>query len=167
MKGKWLFFIVLSIMLTMVAPVLAEPAVKIPVTAQTFNQVNTEPGKTWTTNGGIVHFQDVVRTGEVWLKIGDEPAIYGTIREPVQYIINNGMFVLQNHNIVWTFGDDTFEGQKILKREYANPTTIIEEEQHAVLHGTGAFKGQTLVISIDWVAGDPLPRLYSGYLLIP
>jgi hypothetical protein len=158
-------FLALSMLSIAAVPVFAEPAQKVSVIAQTFNQVNAAPEKIWTTNGNILHMQGVVRTGEVWLKVGEEPAIYGTMVESTQTVvdISTGMVISQNHKTIWTFADGSFEGVKIVKQETAGPTTILEMNQHAVLKGSGIYEGYTLMLSME---APPFPPTYTGTLLI-
>ncbi len=166
MKGKCPLFAMLFSMLIMVAPALAEPAQKIPVTVETFGGTNV-PSETRETNGGIIH-QEAIRAGNVRLTIDGQAPIIGTYSEFVHITINTktGEVMIQNSDVL-TFPGGSFEGIKQTRQETAGPTTVLAVEQHAVLQGSGAFNGQILMISMDWVQGDPLPRLYSGFLLIP
>jgi len=156
----------IALMLTLVAPALAEPAQRIQVTVETSGGSNI-PSETHQTNGGIIH-QEAIRTGNVKLTIDGQTPIVGTYSETVHITINTktGDVVLQNSDVL-TFPGGTFEGIKQTRQVTAGPTTILSIEQNAVFQGYGTFDGQKLMISMDWAQGDPTPRLYTGILLIP
>jgi hypothetical protein len=164
MKRKWLIFALLPLlMLTLVPTILAEPAQKVTVTAQTFNQVNGEPEKDWTTDGGIVHTV-YVRTGDVKLTIDGQAPIIGTFSETEHLTVNTktGESVIQSYD-VWTFAGGSFEGIKQNRIETSGPTTIISLEQHAVFQGSGVYEGSTLMLSQE---APPFPPIYTGTMLV-
>jgi hypothetical protein len=164
LKGKWLVFAVLPLlMLALVPTILAEPAQKIPVTAVTFNQVNGPFAKDWTTDGGIVH-RVFTRTGNVMLAIDGQAPIVGTLSEGVHTMINTktGEMVIQNFDAIWTFTGGSFAGVK-QTRVTGNYPVVDELEQHVVFQGTGIYEGCTLMLSVD---APPFPPTYIGTMLV-
>jgi hypothetical protein len=157
--------IVISLLTT---PVIAASPKKIPVTAGTYAQVNSEPEKEWETEGGIVHEQGIVRTGNVMLNIEGQVPLIGTETEVMNIVENTktGRTVVHSQKLVFTFEGGYFEGVKQSEEFNALPLEFTLE-QHAVLQGFGAFEGQTLMLTQYWsLEMWPNPPVYEGYLLI-
>jgi hypothetical protein len=148
---------------------------KVPIsTSYALDPANppTAPTKTWTIDdkfkiewGATLHAQNYVTlhsTPEVTL-VGRLDIIRCTI---TNLEITYDKFVLRYFDdVVWTFDEGTFEGKAIweitrLPEPYKKgdwPTTIL----YYVLRGTGAFRGQTVVLSYD----GPLRDLaWNGFL---
>jgi hypothetical protein len=144
-------------MVLAIVPVGADPSQQIPVTLVTSQQLNSPPEKTWTTDGGILHSQGIVRTGVSTLRIDGQTPIVGTHREVYDVKVNTktGEAVVQS-KFVLTFivGSTvgTFEDVKQTRTSGQSPIPGLPMtlEQHATLQGAGAFEGQTLMLSQDW-----------------
>ncbi len=155
-----------------VAPVLAEPAQKFPVILTTQGQTIAPPERVWTTDGGILHSFGGVRGGPVYLTIGTNPAIEGTYIETGDQITNTktGETIVHLSKMLCTFPGGSFEGTKTMNSlsERINGVLVtIEQEQHAVLQGSGIYEGQTLKIAYDWVlTNPPVPKIYEGILIV-
>jgi hypothetical protein len=150
----------LSTLLMAVAPVFAEPAQKIPITM--VHAGSTVITETRQTNGGIFHYEGI-RTGTCTLNIQGQAPLVGTYSESVHEVVNTktGEVVIQNFAVL-TFAGGSFEGMKQNRVSSSGPTTITALDQHAVLHGTGIFEGQTLMVSQE---APPFPPIYTGFLL--
>ena len=149
------------------APVIAVSPQKIPVTARTYAQVNSEPEKEWETEGGILHEQGIVRTGNVMLNIQGQVPLIGTEREAMNIVENTqtGRTVVHSQKLVFTFEGGYFEGVKQSTEFNALPLEFTLE-QHVVLQGFGVFEGQTLMLTQYWaLAMWPNPPVYEGFLL--
>jgi hypothetical protein len=175
MKRMMILISVLALLMlfAVVAPVLAAPAQKFPVTLVTSGHTIAAPERTWTTDGGIIHSIGGVRGGPVFLTIGTEPTIEGTYIETGNSIINTktGETVVNFNRMVCTFLGGSFEGAKAMRSlsEIRNGVPVtIAQEQHAVLQGSGIYEGQTLKIGYDWVLTVPaVPKVYTGVLIVP
>jgi hypothetical protein len=167
-----LFPIIACLFMVAVSPAMAEPAQLIPVTARTSGQTDSLPEKVITTDGGIIQMQGVTRTGRVTLTIDGQTPIVGTEEEVMDFSINtnNLEIVAHSHKLIFTFAGGTFEGQKtsmetgvISIRQI--PQTLV---QHTIMHGTGIFDGQKLMLTEDWALATATgPPIYSGFLIIP
>jgi hypothetical protein len=165
--------VAILMLLAVVSPVLAAPAQKFPVILITQGKSITPAERAWTTDGGIEHSFGAVRGGPVYLTIGTGPIITGTYIETGNSIINHntGQAIVHLNNMVCTFPGGSFEGEKTLTSTTeirdGVPVTF-EQSQHAVLHGSGIYEGQTLKIGYDWVlTNPPLPKIYEGILIVP
>jgi hypothetical protein len=173
MNKKVLVFAVALIIVVMLAtPVMAEPAQKIPVTAELYDKIRGDPEKIWRTNGGTTHVQGAVTTGKIRLTIDGQDPLEGTYWYSNSYVVNTKWALAAQHMHKWvlSFEGGSFEGQKTRFSTFEPGTggkVVWTIKQHTVLQGSGVFKGWTLKLSMDWVQGDPLPRIYTGFLLIP
>jgi len=160
-------------LLAIVTPVLAAPAQKFPVTLDTKGKTIATAERTWTTDGGIEHSFGGVRGGPVYLTIGTGPVIVGTYIEIGDSMINHktGETIVNFHKMLCEFPGGSFEGAKTMRALYEIRNGVpvaVEQEQHAVLQGSGIYEGQTLKIGYDWVLTDPpLPKIYEGILIVP
>jgi hypothetical protein len=174
MKTKLLIlFPIIACLLTFtVAPAMAEPAQRIPVTARTSGQIDSSPEKVIITEGGVIQMQGVTRTGRVTLTIDGQTPLVGTEEEVMDFSINTNTLeiVAHSHKLVFTFTGGTFEGQKT---SYETGVISIRQipqtlEQHTVMHGTGTFDGQKLMLTEDWALATATgPPTYIGVLIIP
>jgi hypothetical protein len=175
MRGKAIFVsgLVLLMLLTFIAPVMAAPAQKLPIVLVTSGHNISPPEKTWTTDGGIIHSIGGVRGGPVTLKIGTGPTITGTYSESGNMVTNTKTHetIVNFNRMVCTFPDGSFEGAKTAKITSAlinGAMTTVAQEQHGVLQGSGIYEGQTLKIEQDYVLGDPTKtKDYFGILIVP
>ena len=161
-----LTFVLLSI------PVMAKPATKIEEVTVTavVTQTPNEGFPRLVSHGTISHSKGT-STGTVTITIPTE--------DPQNPIVLNGDWhgefvtrgklsldpaeVLIRGKLVWTFTGGTFEGivQRIIIGYPPGPSSIFID--HAVLHGTGDFRGQTLKLSFE---GTP-PIIQEGILILP
>ena len=175
MKKKSIIVSMFAILmlLAVVSPAMAAPAQKFPVTLDTKGKTIAPAERTWTTDGGIIHSIGGVRGGPVFLTIDTNPTITGTYIETGNSVINTktGETIVHFNKMVCIFPLGSFEGAKTMRslseiRE-GKPVTL-EQEQHAVLQGSGIYEGQTLKIGYDWVlTNPPLPKIYEGILIVP
>lgn len=162
--------LVLTIVLA-IAPTMATPAQQIPVKLVTSKQVNSEPVKSWTSDDGILHEQGIVRTGVATLTIDGQVPLVGTEREVIDDMIDKNAGTSVGHSkLVLTFTGGTFEGVKQTRTSGGLsplPGVPMVLEQHTVLQGTGAFEGQTMMLTQYWEYKLPLsPPVYVGTLII-
>ena len=165
--------VAILMLLSMVSPVLAEPAQKIPITLVTKGSFSSSAEREWTTDGDITHSFGTVRGGPVYLTIGTNPTIEGTYIETGNSVLNHKTenHIVHLHKMVCEFPGGSFEGAKIMTAHYeirSGVPVTITQSQHAVLQGSGIYEGQTLKIGYDWVlTTPPLPKIYSGVLIVP
>ncbi len=170
--------VVLALVLLMLGalavPVLAVSPKSLPalLTIKTSAVQNTLPEKTWTTEGGTIHQQGIIRTVAydavnkwVTLKIG-EVTYVGAIHAVVDTMKNTETSLFINHYHKWTISfpvqtglaqSGEFVGTNVWTAE-TNPTYV---QGHAVLQGNGAFEGQTLKIAMEY----PPSMGWYGYLI--
>jgi hypothetical protein len=172
MKKKIIFapLIGVLILVSLISPVLACGQQKIAVTAVTSGQTNSAPEKEWTTEGGIMVKQGITRTGSVRLTMNGV-SIVGALTEIATVFINtnNGNALVFSKKVVFAFATGSFEGVKTATETGVNPTTQIPQtlKQYAILQGSGAYKGQTLVLTQEWtLTTPPAAPIYEGYILI-
>lgn len=160
------------LMLLLASPVIAAPAQKFSVSLETKGSTITA-AESRITNGDIVHTVGGVRGGPVYLTIGSDPVITGTYIETGDSVINTktGESIVHFNTMVCDFPGGSFEGIKTMKSTYRlinGAMTAVEQSQHAVLHGSGIYEGQTLKIGYDWVlTSPPVPKIYDGILIVP
>ena len=161
------------LLLAVISPVMAAPAQKFQVVLDTKGKTIAPPERTWITDGGIEHSFGGVRGGPVYLTIGNGPVIEGTYTESGDLIINHktGETIVNFHKMVCEFPGGSFEGSKTMRALYEirdGVPVAVAQEQHAVLHGSGIYEGQTLKIGYDWVlTSPPDPKIYTGVLIVP
>ena len=164
--------VAILMLLSMVSPVLAEPAQKFSVSLETKGSMIT-PADTRTTNGGIMYSVGGARGGPVYLRIDNGPKITGEYIETAISITNTktGESVTSFHKMVCDFPGGSFEGTKVARTSSEiidGKPVIVAMEQHGVLHGSGIYEGQTLKIGYDWVlTTPPVPKIYTGVLIVP
>ena len=143
-------------------PVLAVSPKKIPVNAtQAAVPSPDSDTKTWTTNGGITHQKNLDGAGTVTLYMPRE-TLTGSCTAFMHQTTNSktGVGVWHTH-VEWNFGNGIFEGAVSMKVFGVENV----KEFHAVLQGSGDFKGWTLTLNGE---GPRLgPMNWEGFLLIP
>ena len=182
---KVIFVSILAlIMLFTVAPAMAAPATKVPVTISTSTTGMTF-GDFWVTDGGVVQMRDFASDGKAYLQVASSPpvAYQLTTHRDFSATINLEKDIpfpgpwpdakgITHSTLVWTYSVDgqvqgTFKGEWTLK---FTGWTIVDitkfivtngpSEGHAVLQGDGVFAGQTLMLD----STGP-PTSFTGYLL--
>jgi len=172
------------IMLFIVAPVMAAPATKVPVTITTSTTGMTF-GDFWPTDGNVVQMRDFASDGKANLQVASSPPIVYqlTTHRDFSATINLEKDIpfpgpwpdakgITHSTLVWTYSVDgqvqgTFKGEWTLKFTgwtIVDPAKFIvtngPSEGHAVLQGDGVFAGQTLMLD----STGP-PTSFTGYLL--
>jgi hypothetical protein len=145
-------------------PVMASPAEKIPVTLN-FSPPTplAPPEKTWTTNGDILQIRGLPTSYNIILTILGEPPLFGVDTNTLnaQHNLKTDVRIL-HYDVVWTFSGGTFEGRLTLKIHNNSLDPIFwYYSAHLVFQGTGAFEGQTIMMSYE----GPFALEWSGYLL--
>jgi hypothetical protein len=173
MKKNILLITVLLLTFAFISiPVMAKPATKIEgVTVTAVVTQTPNPGFPRLVSHDAIGHTKGTSTGTVAITIPTE--------DPLNPIVLNGDWkgefvtrgkftldpaeVLIRGKLVWTFTGGTFEGviQRTIIGYPPGPSSIFID--HAVLHGTGDFRGQTLKISFE---GTP-PIIQEGYLINP
>ena len=175
MKGKAVFVsgLALIMLLTFVAPVLAAPTnneqkvpaiLKFPVPPKV---TILDPGEVWTTPGNASHRRDTIVNYTFLLIIDGAPPLTGyaiTERDGNGIPTKIGMYGYHEYYEFWfPAAGGGFEGRGLNHgTDVGTPTFNLDI--HVVLHGTGAFEGQTLNM---WREGPLLPGGWFGYLLKP
>jgi len=182
---KVIFVSILAlIMLFTVAPAMAAPATKVPVTISTSTTGMTF-GDFWVTDGGVVQMRDFASDGKAYLQVASSPpvAYQLTTHRDFSATINLEKDIpfpgpwpnakgITHSTLVWTYSingqvQGTFKGEWTLKFTgwtIVDPAKFIvtngPSEGHAVLQGDGVFAGQTLMLD----STGP-PTSFTGYLL--
>ena len=166
MKKKFLLLLVSVLAVAILAvPVMAKPATIEEVTvAAVVTQTPDDGFPRLVSHGTIGHTKgtsfgtvtltiDGVPMGGVWA--GEFITAGNFKKDPAEIVIRG--------KLIWTFTGGTFEGiiQRTIIGYPPGPSSIFID--HAVLKGTGDFKGQTLKLSFE---GTP-PIIQEGYLIIP
>lgn len=144
-------------------PVMASPAEKIPVTLAFGAPTSDDPEKIWTTNGDIRQVRGVPTSRNIILYIPGELPLYGvdTNTWNGQYNLKTD-FAILHYDVVFAFSGGTFEGILTMKiKDYSLPPIFWYYSAHLVFQGTGAFQGQTLMLSYE----GPFALEWTGYLL--
>ena len=174
MDRRVLAMAVLLLAVAMVAtPVLAAPinGQKVSATLKfpTPPKVTTlDPGETTWTNGNVTHLRDRIINYTFLLIIDGAPPITGyaiTVRDGNGVPYKIGMTGYHEYYEFWfpTAGGG-FEGRALNHITDATGPMSYDLSLHVVLHGTGAFEGQTLNL---WRSGGPIGPGWLGYLLKP
>jgi hypothetical protein len=186
LKKKMVLVPILALLLLfIVAPAMATPATKVPVTITTASTGMTF-GYWWVTDGGVVQMRDFASDGKAYLQLASSPSTVYTLTTHREFfttvIIGNDIPFpgpwpdakgITHSNVVWTYSVDgqvqgTFKGVWTLKFTgwtIVDPAKFIvtngPSQGHAVLQGDGVFAGQTLMLD----STGP-PTVFTGYLLI-
>jgi hypothetical protein len=159
------------LMLFAVAPVMAAPPRKIPVSGtQTSVAFIPMPGHQEVLIGDIVYITGWKGSGTLMLNIwSNKPGLLVTscdLAGTYNTITHTGIWYLTN--IVWmdpnavntNIGSGTFEGSSTL--EYVGtPVAWTRYKGYTVVYGTGLYEGETLVLSYEGNPGQ-----YTGSALI-
>lgn len=167
-KKMLVVFVSLFTLALLTIPVMSAPATKIEEVTVTavVTQTPNEGFPRLVSHDTIGHTKGT-STGTVTINIpGQQDPLVGVWNGE---FVTRGKFsldpaeVLIRGKLVWTFPGGTFEGivQRMIIGYPPGPSSIFID--HAVLHGTGDFRGQTLKISFE---GTP-PIIQEGTLLIP
>jgi hypothetical protein len=169
---------VFLMMFAMVAPALAAPAEKVTFIAKQIPD-NPQPQQgddfvRVTTNGDIVHCRNQIGSGTIKLWLGTvatgTPNYQGETDSISMWSLNlksepapTGPIKLE---MTWTFTNGgIFEGNIVGTMTALSLTANIMSDMHGVLHGSGAFEGQTLKLEGSRPAGQPFT--WTGTIIIP
>lgn len=158
----------LLMLLAAVAPVMAEPAKKVPVTGTSTAVWYPGPdAEYWITDGGILQFRGLKTAGMTTINIPGSPSLVlktsGDLFGMVNFKTGDGVMHCKS---VWKYPAvgtvvGTFEGEFTADTTGGYPATY--STMHCVLQGTGIFEGQTLMLSGEMT--PPAPGLMEGFLL--
>jgi hypothetical protein len=158
---------VLMAVAILATPVMATPAERIDVTIMHTQGLPSNPeGKT--TNSGIWQARERTWEISVTINIPDETPLTGTIYNVMntRYFSARDKTIDVSNALLEISTGDTFEG--VMKFTwvglYTNPFTA-EIEMNGVLHGTGVYQGQTLMITCAGPVIGSLP--WEGVLIRP
>jgi hypothetical protein len=154
-------------------PVMGAPATKIAVTA-TVSATTTE-GIGRIVDHGILQFRESIITGVVILNIPGAPIVgtydgelNGWIKldhpAPGPWLEAEG---LMSGKAEFSFPGGTFVGIRHFKTIGFPPPFMSYMDTRIVLHGTGVFKGQILILSFEGDPPIPAPFDLEGYLIKP
>jgi len=167
--------LVLSIVLA-IAPVMAQAEKATITIIQLPNAVQpspTEDTNIFDTNGYIHHAFNVPTAGTAKLWINSAPPAAPTYTATTTSVndINLNMKTGQGDStakVTYNLGTGTFEGVicgKISGPPFTMGLQYYEINYHGVLHGTGQFEGQTMMLDGVKALGQPL--IYTGTILTP
>ena len=156
----------LLMLLTAVAPVLAEPAKKVPASTIRLSNTMTLGPITDTTPSGIIH-QYAEYTNQRTLTI--DGITYNVYVVGSMDVVNNDVSVIVHFTAVWYVGSLTdptpngFSGN--LKQKIYKLDTPASAESHLVFRGFGSFAQYTLKLEYE---GTPSGAInLNGYCIIP
>ena len=163
-------------MFAMVAPALAAPAEKVIFIAkQVGNSVPPPPADDYrkiTTPGDTIHTINQLGAGTIKLWIGTTeatgtPTYQGTTNSIIMWNLNlkNDYQGVIKFEMTWTLPEGTFEGNIIGEMYAPLPNVNVLTGLHGVLHGTGIFEGQTLMLQGARPLGQPFT--WTGTIIIP
>ncbi len=153
--------------------VLAAPAEKVDFIAkQPPNPVQPPQGEDFvrfTTDGDTIHCRNQLGAGTIKLWYGTvasgTPAYEGTTSSVIMWNLNlkTGEGPIK-YEMTWTFRGGTFEGNIDGTMIALSPTANIMTGAHGVLHGTGIFEGQTVILRGERPQGQPFT--WTGTILM-
>lgn len=160
-------FVIVCVLLAFAAlstPVMAAPAEKIPATLN-FGVPTPMglPEKTWTTKGEVLQIRGIPTSYIIILTIQGEPSLIGVDTNILnaQHNLKTDVRIL-HYDVVWTFSEGTFEGILTLKIQNNSLNPIFwYYSAHLVFQGTGAFNGETLMLSYE----GPFALEWEGFVL--
>jgi hypothetical protein len=157
------FLITLSLL---VLPVLAAPAEIIPVTVVSIKTGETDVIRTWTTDGDIFQARGKTVTYDFVMTIPGEDSITGISENTLNTRINNKIDVATIiYDAAWTTSDGAFVGKIQMKIfDYSQGYTMFTLQVHGTLRGTGAYQGQTLIVTYE---GGFIGAVWDGILIRP
>ncbi len=145
---KVLMSAMLLLVLSVVIPVMATRATKIPFTSEaSVGFGNIYPGKTWVTEDGICHFKGVISEGtaEVHSVFGDMSGTLMIIHDLV-IDLNTGLGECHGKFVITVVGVGAFEGSE-------HGTHTITDHHYVsgnlVAKGTGMFEGLKMMASYE------------------
>ncbi len=171
--SKIIIPLVLGLFMTLafVSPVLAENPNKVPVSAALLSAGRGTDYSTmilWTSEGGIAHLDYVHLWGKLNIYVNGVET-YANV--PYDDIISgnyNPKTMVGNwkYDEVWTLPGGTLVGTAHATSYGGSLLNYKELKADILLHGTGAYEGQVLSMSFDYVKGVNFP-IYEGYWLTP
>ncbi|MBN2259634.1 MAG: hypothetical protein JW702_03775 [Clostridiales bacterium] len=150
----------------LVLPVLATPAEIISVTIVSTPAGGTDPIRCWTTNGDIFQARGKTAIYNFVITIPDEDPITGisenTLNTRINYKIDVATII---YDAAWTTSDGAFVGKIQMKIfDYSQGYTMFTLQVHGTLRGTGAYQGQTLIVTYE---GGFIGAVWDGILIRP
>jgi len=169
-KKVLLMAIALLAVAMFVAPVMAEPTkgLKVDATLKPGPMVfEGVPEKQWITEGGIEQIRGMqVDYFPITLTIGSDVYTkgYSTNIQDVVYNPETGVSNIRS-DTVWTFaGIGGFAGNLEMKLWFVEGIPWPYYSIHTLMHGFGAFEGQTLMLSYEGPITFPR-EVWTGYCL--
>jgi hypothetical protein len=154
-----------------ISPVLAENPNKMPVAVALLpigSGIDYSTMVLWTSEGGIAHLDYVHSWGTLDIYLN---GVETYINVPYNNIISgnyNPKTMVGNwkYDEVWTLPGGTLVGTAHATTYGGSLLSYKELKADILLHGTGAYEGQVLSMSFDYIKGVNLP-IYEGYWLTP
>jgi hypothetical protein len=155
-------------------PVMCAPARKIDVTATLL--LTTTEGVGRYVDHGILQFRESTVEGSAILTLPGQTPIEGTYfgelngRIKLDHPAPGPWFEaegLMSGKTELSFPGGTFVGIRNFKTIGFPPPVMSYMDTRMVLHGTGDFKGQTLILSFEGDPPIPAPFDVEGYLIMP
>lgn len=138
---------------------------KIPVTQTSALISVTEPTKTWTLGDKFVIDYGVTFQFASTLNLPDETLEGISDNSCILRILNveTDTRTVFTNKVVWTYPGGTFEGKIIHKQTNVSGDATLWEITilYCVLHGTGTFEGQTMILEYD---GPFLGAVWTGFI---
>ena len=170
-KTVLMIFVALTAAAMLATPVLAAPTngQKVPIIIKFISPQTIVKGESWTTNGGVIQRRGYVVGFNVELDVDGAPAIFGSAvveRDVGMANVPKNEMMLWHEEYVISFPTEGggFEGTSVEHYTDFVSVSSYNLEIHFVLHGTGAFEGQTINA---WRTGPAGPEGATGYLLKP
>ena len=163
-------FISLAFLAMLVIPAFASPTKgnKVAVTLTWTNPAGTPAGIDET---GIVTHRHGIGTWDVELEIDDGPTYIGAAVDTVREILivpqtdGNNLLWREHLEVSFPEAGGGFEGYFVVLMDGVGNPLELRSKAHGLLHGTGAFEGQTINAGHNW--RPPGPLVWTGYLLKP
>ena len=176
MVRRALLMVVVFLLLSSVfaLPALAKPpekttfvACQIPNSSQP-----TQPPeyRHWVTDGDTAHFRNQLGAGKIfWGKTIPSGAPSGTTDSIIMGNVNakTGQGTIK-FEMTWTIGGGSYEGNLIamaIGAPFAESPLAYDYYIHGVMHGEGAFAGQTLLVDGTKLVGQPFE--WTGTIIMP
>ena len=156
----------LLMLLAAAAPVMAEPATKVPASTIRISTTTTFGPVTNTTPSGIIHTYSEYTNQR---KLTIDTTTYDVYVVGSMDVVNNNVSVIVHFTAVWYVGSLTdptpngFSGN--LKQKIYKLDTPAVAESHLVFQGFGSFAQSTLKLNYDGALPGAMDL--SGYCIIP
>ena len=170
--GMFVVFLMLAMLATPLA--MAKPAEKTTFIAcqmPTSTQPTQPPEfEHWVTDGDTAHIRNMLGTGRIWW---GTTIPSGTPSGSTSSVIMGNTNLKTGQGIIkfemtWTIGKGSYEGNLIVMAIGAPFTENLLAKDlyiHGVMHGEGAFAGQTLLVDGTKLIGQPFE--WTGTMIMP